>query len=523
MSDFPSTIHFTNLCHSSNKDQEPSKEPSSSLDGSTGCGSLTSTLNSPSRNKNRIEIKGDNKKNLFSDMKTISQLQLEIGNLQQKMKLSDDSTTSTKNDITTATSTTEEEDEVVGEGIPIDDETIIQMKSEIFLFRKRNENLEHENKRIIQDLSMREREVKALVIRCDAQGQKLSGVREARVMAKEIEQRNGEIKRKDTTIESLNEELTRTNKEATKALEEIKDAEMLKCKEIISLENTIRNLERKNSSFDVEVAKLSAEITFKDIQLKESHSTIVSNANSKLVREEKLQSLNSQKLLLISSFDKLKIDHLKRIAALKLENDQLKTCSENKAIIFQENIAKLEQTKKIAAKKDETIKHQKEFIAEMQSELTEKEILMDITAQRKKELDDKLQQMYGLGAKHLQEMGKLKASYLQLQNLVKREKNNHQESLQKEITIRQGAEKTLKTMRSEFIALKKQPANYAELQKTNLLLEDKITRQDNYLKKKLQHDRRKNLSSNMISVKTSPNRQPLPSSSMLSVTTSPRR
>jgi len=280
---------------------------------------------------------------------------------------------------------------------------------------------------------------------------------------------------------------------------------------------------KPDTSFDVEVAKLSAEITFMDIQLKESHSTIVSNANSKLVREEKLQSLDSQKLLLISSFDKLKIDHLNRIAALKLENDQLKTCSENEAIIFQENIAKLEQTKKIAAKKDETIKHQKEFIAEMQSELTEKEILMDITVQRKKELDDKLQQMYGLGAKHLQEMGKLKASYLQLQNLVKREKNNHQESLQKEITIRQGAEKTLKTMRSEFIALKKQPANYAELQKTNLLLEDKITRQDNYLKKKLQHDRRKNLSSNMISVKTSPNRQPLSSSSMLSVTTSPRR
>merc|ERR1719491_718564 len=88
-------------------------------------------------------------------------------------------------------------------------------------------------------------------------------------------------------------------------------------------------------------------------------------ANSKLDLEEKLQSLDSQKLLLILSFDKLKINHLNRIAALKLENNQLKTCSENEAIAFQENIAKLEQmTKKIVAKKDETIKHQKEFIAE---------------------------------------------------------------------------------------------------------------------------------------------------------------
>jgi len=281
---------------------------------------------------------------------------------------------------------------------------------------------------------------------------------------------------------------------------------------------------KPDTSFDVEVAKLSAEITFMDIQLKESHSTNVSMANSKLDLEEKLQSLDSQKLLLILSFDKLKINHLNRIAALKLENNQLKTCSENEAIAFQENIAKLEQmTKKIVAKKDETIKHQKEFIAEMQSELTEKDILMDLTAQRKKELDDKLQQTYGLGVKHLQEMGKLKGSYLQLQNLMKKEKNNHQKSLQKEITIRQGAENTLKTMRSEFIALKKQPTNYAELQKKNLLLEDKITRQDNYLKKKLQQNRRKNLSSNMISVKKFPNRRPLPSSSMLSVTTSPRR
>jgi len=228
---------------------------------------------------------------------------------------------------------------------------------------------------------------------------------------------------------------------------------------------------KPDTSFDVEVAKLSAEITFMDIQLKESHSTNVSMANSKLDLEEKLQSLDSQKLLLILSFDKLKINHLNRIAALKLENNQLKTCSENEAIAFQENIAKLEQmTKKIVAKKDETIKHQKEFIAEMQSELTEKDILMDLTAQRKKELDDKLQQTYGLGVKHLQEMGKLKGSYLQLQNLMKKEKNNHQKSLQKEITIRQGAENTLKTMRSEFIALKKQPTNYAELQKKKIII-----------------------------------------------------
>jgi len=228
---------------------------------------------------------------------------------------------------------------------------------------------------------------------------------------------------------------------------------------------------KPDTSFDVEVAKLSAEITFMDIQLKESHSTNVSMANSKLDLEEKLQSLDSQKLLLILSFDKLKINHLNRIAALKLENNQLKTCSENEAIAFQENIAKLEQmTKKIVAKKDETIKHQKEFIAEMQSELTEKDILMDLTAQRKKELDDKLQQTYGLGVKHLQEMGKLKGSYLQLQNLMKKEKNNHQKSLQKEITIRQGAENTLKTMRSEFIALKKQPTNYAELQKKKFII-----------------------------------------------------
>jgi len=522
MSNLPSTIHFENLEHLPNKHQESTNELNSRLNGSIICSSFSTIPTSPSQRRNQTGIKKDNqthKRNFssssLSDRDIIFQLQLEIGKLRQQLHLSDDSTTSTKNDITTATSfmssTTTEEDELEQEL----GESISQTKShEISLFQKENERLEHKNKRILQDLSMREKEVNALVARCTAQENNLKGLREVRFMGKEIEQLNEEMKRKDITVENLNEELTRTKKEAAKISEEVKEVGVLKCKEISILQNVTNNFTRENKSLGYEVAKLEANILSKDAELKESRSTIIIMTNSQLNKEEKLQSIHSHVQFLVSSIDKLKKDHSTEITTLKLEIDQLKTCSEKETIAFQQNGAKLEQLEKIVVARDETIEQQKQCHTEMEKELAEKSHLADETERQKKVSEDMFCQTSDLLAQiqeesqlRLQEMNTLKARYLQLQKDMKKEEDDHRKHVKNEVTIRQGIDMEMKAMKNDVMELKKQDTNNAELQKKCFYLEDKVERQENYLKKKLQQERRRKLSSSLQSSNTLSRRQ----------------
>merc|ERR1712194_155170 len=157
----------------------------------------------------------------LSDKETVLQQSLEIKNLRQQLNLSDDINTSTKDDITLATSFTSsimtEEEGKTSEGVVIEKESIIQsLKSdEMFFYQKTNEILENENKKILRNLSMREQEVSVLATRCAAQGERMKGLREARIMAKEIEQLNSNIKYKDVSIGELGEKLARAKEEAT--------------------------------------------------------------------------------------------------------------------------------------------------------------------------------------------------------------------------------------------------------------------------------------------------------------------
>jgi len=231
--------------------------------------------------------------------------------------------------------------------------------------------------RIQQDLKMREREVSALVKRCGSQERIIKGTRETKVMEKEIEQLSDEIKRKGVNIVILKEELTRTKKEATRALEEVKEAEVLKCKEIIILENKVADFIGKSGSLGDEVAKLNVEMASKDSKLKDTQSTLISMINSKLEREETNQSFHSQVQLLHSS-------------VLKIEINQLKTRSENEAITFKQKVTELEHLAKITAVKDETIEQQKGYCTEMGKELTERELLINEMAHQKVELEDEL-------------------------------------------------------------------------------------------------------------------------------------
>jgi len=501
------SVDFKHLNHH----PKNTSEHNSDLDGSTNCHSFVTPPTSPLHTTNEIRVSKDSyRQHLFlpckSSKETIFQLQLEIKNLRQQLYLSDDTTSSTSIPSNIST-TTENEDGV-------------QTKAdELSSLKKRNESLKLENKRILQDLMMREKEVNALTRRCSEQDKRMKGLKEVNDMAKEIGQLHDEMECKNVDVVKLKDELMKVRTKATKTLEEAKETERLKCEEINSLQIAMNDLTAEKKTLSDEVTKLKADIVSKDEQLKESRSTIVSMTNLKSEREEQLCSLHSQTQLLASSLERSKINNSNKIALFELEIDQLQIYSKNKAMALEEKVAKVEQLEKVATEKDETIKQQKQCCIDLEKRLEEKGLSINEVKQEKIESEEKLEQMRGLNLE-LEKKSKsciegadeMKAKYLKLQNEMKKKEDNQKEELQNELAKRKDVELNMKTIRSELMELKMRGTNYIEIQKTNLYLEDKIKRQERYLKKKLDQDRKRNRSSVIQTIKESPRRQSLQSS-----------
>jgi len=369
----------------------------------------------------------------------------------------------------------------------------------VFL-EKRNERLEHEERqiRLLQDLAVRERESNVVVTSCESQEEIVTGMGKARVTANEIERLSDDIKRRDATIDHLNEELARTKRKATEALEEVKEAEATKCREIAVLQNTLNNLMTKSDAFGNKVANLEAGIVSRDMTLRDARNKIISQAQllvssihqlekghlekvaaldseidelkmrskseviisrrntAKLERPKKIiverdkiierqkgyrtadsfrnnvaelvaeiasrdaeledawstiicmtkarveqeifDPLHSQTRLLVSSVNRLKKNHLDRVAALNNEIDELKMCSEYKAIVSRQNVEELEWLKKMVAKKDETIERQRGYCTDVEREAGGDRALINEVARQEKNLDEKLERANNLFA-----------------------------------------------------------------------------------------------------------------------------
>jgi len=431
------------------------------------------------KNKNRTnEKKGndelDSSSLHSSDQETIFQLQLQLESMRQKFKMSDDSIDpQSEITITTFDSTTKEGDE---EAL-----SQIELNLKISVLNKTNETLENENKKIAGQLQMRESEVNALAKRCASQEKKIMSQRNAKLLEKEISQLTEDLKRNEITIGELSEKLKATDEGKILALEEVEKVKTLNFKELSDVQKSVKHLEQTNISLKTEAAELKIENKSKDIQLKERQNEIISFTNSRLDQEGKLESIRTQTELIISTHEKAKKDSIKKVAELKEELTEVKACSKKEVAAFQE---KLTNHQEAAIKQENIIDQQKGQLVSIRLDLDNKRGLLDEALEQKNHLEQDLEKNLTLvkdfredSKLHLQEKEELKSKCSKLQNAFKE------------------GEKSVKIMETEVKDIKKKLQNNSELEKNNLILKDKIERQENYLKKKLQQDRQRKLSS----------------------------
>lgn len=200
--------------------------------------------------------------------------------------------------------------------------------------------------------------------------------------------------------------------------------------------------------------------------------------------------------MLIGAYDRSKKDSSRKLSSLQNEIKELETHYNNEATKYTKDYAKLQE---LTNKAEERVDQQTEELARVQKELEAKtRIVNDMVkhseaSEKDQELMRKLvTELQDENESFLQETGLLKAKYLRLEKELEKKGKDHFANLQEEILIRQGMESTISRMKAENQGMKEQCKGYTELEARNFLLEDKVERQENYLKKKLQEQSRKN-------------------------------
>lgn len=304
-------------------------------------------------------------------------------------------------------------------------------------------------------------------------------------------------------LQIVQRHMDRTEMEAAQIVDELqgdmaqfKIVDSKKAEEIKELEGTIENLERKIKFMEIESTKLISIVSSNESELEASSAKIESLVKLTAEQEEKHLSLRSELEMLIGAYDRSKNDNSRKVTTLQNEIKELKKISTNEATRYQEDYSKLQE---LANTTEERIDQQTEEYRRVEEELEGKTKIIndmvndnELLGKDQKQMRKLVTELQEENESFLQETGLLKTKSLALETELGKKKSDHFTELKKEALLRQGVDSKVNTLKSEILAMKKECHSYAELEAKNFLLQDKVERQENYLKKRLHEQSRKN-------------------------------
>lgn len=291
----------------------------------------------------------------------IFQLQIEISNLKNRLKLS---SSTQKNELLDLLS--EKETVIQHKSKQLSSlndkfhkitKAVQAMEHEVNLLRQDKEMLLEDNKKFKRHLNIREKEVTTLVNRCTAQEEKLMECKESRILEKQLQTVQDDLlnaKKQLDEFEQLKSEMVQKTNECTDALRQIEEISTEK-KEL-----ACQYKELKESS--------SAKLREKESALKKCQDELENLASLKMQQEvkckelqERLETCQEQLKSSHESMDALRTAHTSEMLNIQNEMDALK--QENYKLKKSLDMAQLERDELMTLKtKDEE---------ELQQQLTE--------------------------------------------------------------------------------------------------------------------------------------------------------
>lgn len=317
----------------------------------------------------------------------IFQLQIEISNLKNRLKLS---SSTQKNELLDLLSEKEtviqhksKQLSSLNEKFHKITKAVQAMEHEVNLLRQDKEMLLEDNKKFKRHLNIREKEVTALVNRCTAQEEKLMEGKESRILEKQLQAVQDDLlnaKKQLDEFEHLKSEMEDKTNECTDALRQIEEISMEK-----------KELSRQYQELQ---ESSSAKVQEKELALKKCQVELENLASLKQQQEQKCKELQEkldtcQEQLKSSqeSMDALRTAHTSELLNIQNEMDALK--QENQELKQSLEMAQLERDELMILKtKDgEELQQQLTEVKNQNQELSKaQQVLMQQNAEQSQSL-----------------------------------------------------------------------------------------------------------------------------------------
>ena len=263
-------------------------------------------------------------------------------------------------------------------------------------------------------------------------------------------------------------------------LEEERDSIVAESKKIMD------QLQDKISSLESEFMELKSEIVSKDSQLEQRQTTVDSLLTMKEEMEQKILSYRKDLETLMVAYDETKAEYSQQVTALKTINDKeskvLKSEYDDLRNLVTETqdelerfVSKNDQMQKSITERNKTIDELMSLKRSLEAEKEEAELLLSDVQER--------------WQNHLKENEEMKRRNTQMRIEKEKEINAHMDALQYEREDKEALERKIKQVEAKLEDTKKQVKSTVELKAENYLLQDKIDRQEAFLKRKIHKEK----------------------------------
>lgn len=270
-------------------------------------------------------------------------------------------------------------------------------------------------------------------------------------------------------------------------LEEERDSIILESRKAVDM------LKGKITDLESDFTNLKGEIVSKDSQLDQRQATIDSLVKAKAELEAKILSYRNDLELLMKAYDGTKEEFGRTVKTLEEENQKLNTEKDDDFKSFQNDYQKLQSLASESQSEIDKLHHSNHA---MRATLEENARQIEDLQKSNVELE---QQMKGKTSMFSELQLKLESSFTENDEIKKKiaqfklEKESeifrHLDEIEKEKSLRRAAETNVKKLQKNIETMRKEHESTAEVKAANFLLQDKIDRQEAYLKRKLKKEK----------------------------------
>jgi len=260
---------------------------------------------------------------------------------------------------------------------------------------------------------------------------------------------------------------------------------------------SIQLLEAKISALEAEFPILKNELESKEQQLAERETKIVNITKKRKEQDDTLEIWKRDLDVLINAYEQCKIEHTNAVKGLQNEFKIFKEKARSEAASFQNDYDNLQD---LASETEEKYEQQSATLANKMRDLDEKTKLLDDMVQCQTNLEQELHEARDMIAElqdvsegYSDQIEEYKTRTMNARKEMDKRINSYLDELESEQSLRQQLESKVEALENKLHDVRDDAKNATELRAANYLLQDKIDRQEAYMRRKLEKEKRQRM------------------------------